>query len=108
MKSFAVMQTKAKKATTTVKSFEQILLKFSFLNNGFEKCMQLFSLLDENGDGVIDINELMAHISKLGILETDKEALLDIFNAADIDGSKEIDRKEFITLLAIFHLLKVT
>lgn len=101
-----MVQVKAKK--TNVKSFEQIILKFPYLNGGFKKCMSFFYALDENGDGVIDVNELAGQISTLGVLETDSEALLDIFRAADIDDSKEIDQKEFVTLLAIFHLLKVT
>ncbi|GMH32195.1 hypothetical protein BSKO_00029 [Bryopsis sp. KO-2023] len=98
-----------KKAATSkggIKSFNQLLLKFPVLGVGFNKCRELFSSVDEKKNGVIDIGGLVKNLAHIGIEESDHDILLNIFTAADIDNSKRIDEKEFIILLAIFHLLK--
>lgn len=91
-----------------IHSLNQLLLKFPYLHKGFEKSRALFVTLDTNNDGAIDIQELLKSSSMLGIREVDHSVLQNIFRAADIDGSHEIDTAEFIIMLALFHLLKVS
>lgn len=89
----------------SIKSFNSIILKFPKIDESFRKCKATFQDFDEDGNGVIDPQELKHCIHKLGINFTDEE-INDLFGVCDITEVKGIKFKEFIVLLCLVHLLK--
>lgn len=59
-------------------------------------CRTAFNIFDKNGDGAISISE-MAQGKLLGHL--DPQELIQTLQALDTNGDKEIDFKEFVTML---------
>lgn len=101
----AIVASKAKRKRTRADyTFNELLLKFPRMAAGFKKCRELFKLLDTNGDKLIDMQEFTSQAHKLG-LEGHVKVLKDIFHAADVDDSKQIDAMEFVLVFVIIHLL---
>jgi len=101
----AVMETFSveKKATGT--------LSFDEFNKAVDRCRALkshretFRSYDANGDGTIDVAELLTMLLDLGLANSEVQAR-DVLQIFDIDGNRSLDLAEFIKLadsLAIFH-----
>jgi Ca2+-binding EF-hand superfamily protein len=101
----AVMETFSveKKATGT--------LSFDEFNKAVDRCRALkshretFRSYDANGDGTIDVAELLTMLLDLGLANSEVQAR-DVLQIFDIDGNRSLDVAEFIKLadsLAIFH-----
>eukprot|EP00879_Flechtneria_rotunda_P029897 GHRR01032362.1.p1 GENE.GHRR01032362.1~~GHRR01032362.1.p1 ORF type:complete len:125 (+),score=36.80 GHRR01032362.1:477-851(+) len=71
---------------------------------GFKKVRKYFNMLDLNGDHVIDMREFTTQAHKIG-LDMKPEDLKNVFDAADIDHSMEIDVFEFVLVFVVIHLL---
>ncbi|KOO32607.1 calmodulin [Chrysochromulina tobinii] len=99
METFSV----EKKATGT--------LSFDEFNKAVDRCRALkshretFRSYDANGDGTIDVAELLTMLLDLGLANSEVQAR-DVLQIFDIDGNRSLDLAEFIKLadsLAIFH-----
>lgn len=86
-------------------SLNELLLKFPKLAKGFKKARELFHLIDTNGDNRIDLREFTTQADKIG-LSGIRFALEDVFQAADIDNSNNIDVMEFMLVFLVVHLLQ--
>lgn len=53
---------------------------------------RVFKMLDKDGNGMIDRDELMGILSRHGLLEAEKETD-EIFEATDVNGDGKIDFK---------------
>lgn len=89
----------------TIKSFNSIILKFPKIDESLRKCKATFQDFDEDGNGVIDPEELKNCFLKLEIGFPDEE-INDLFEACDINEVKGIKFNEFIVLLCLVYLLK--
>eukprot|EP00879_Flechtneria_rotunda_P024744 GHRR01026250.1.p1 GENE.GHRR01026250.1~~GHRR01026250.1.p1 ORF type:complete len:270 (+),score=96.77 GHRR01026250.1:245-1054(+) len=85
-------------------TFNELLLKFPKMAAGFKKVRKYFNMLDLNGDHVIDMREFTTQAHKIG-LDMKPEDLKNVFDAADIDHSMEIDVFEFVLVFVVIHLL---
>ena len=101
----AVMETFSveKKATGT--------LSFDEFYKAVDRCRALkshretFQSYDTNGDGTIDVAELLIMLLDLGLANSEVQAR-DVLQIFDIDGNRSLDVAEFIKLadsLVIFH-----
>ncbi|XP_057765369.1 probable calcium-binding protein CML21 [Salvia miltiorrhiza] len=90
---------------STIKSFNTIILKFPKIDQSLRKCKATFENFDEDGNGVIDSQELKHCFEKLEISFTDEE-INDLFEACDIKEVKGIKFNEFIVLLCLVYFLK--
>lgn len=63
------------------------------------------SLIDEDSNGTIDLEELKKCLQKLELHLTAEE-IEDLFHSCDMDGSEGIQFNEFIVLLCLIYLLK--
>ncbi|XP_076954192.1 putative calcium-binding protein CML21 [Bidens hawaiensis] len=90
---------------TTMKSFNNIILKFPKIDSGLRKCKAIFEQFDEDKSGSIDPRELNHCFRKLEIDFTDEE-INDLFEECDINKDMGIAFKEFIVLLCLVYLLK--
>ncbi|KAH6778660.1 Calcium-binding EF-hand family protein [Perilla frutescens var. frutescens] len=89
----------------TIKSFNSIILKFPKIDESLRKCKAAFEDFDEDGNGVIDPEELKHCFLKLEIGFPDEE-INDLFKACDINEVKGIKFNEFIVLFCLVYLLK--
>lgn len=64
-----------------------------------------FVVIDEDGNGAIDLQELKHCFHKLEINFTDEE-INDLFQACDINEDMSMKFSEFIVLLCLVYLLK--
>lgn len=62
-----------------------------------EDCQDIFSLLDRNGSGSLDIEELGSGLRGLGLNPTEAE-IRALMKEADKDGSGELNFDEFVRL----------
>ncbi|KAL8135499.1 putative calcium-binding protein CML21 isoform X2 [Apium graveolens] len=90
---------------TSLKSFNSIILKFPKIDSSLRKCKATFQQFDEDGNGVIDRQELKHCFRELEISFTDDEAN-DLFEACDIADDTGMKFSEFIVLLCLVYLLK--
>jgi Ca2+-binding EF-hand superfamily protein len=60
---------------------------------------ELFDSLDQDGGGVIDVDELAELFASLGV-KVSKDKVKEMFAEVDEDGSGEIDFEEFLVLVA--------
>lgn len=81
-----------------------MLLRFGHLHKGFAKCKDVYNSLDEDGNEVIDLQELSIGCQRLG-LEISADIISKVFSATDLDGNKVIDFREFIVVLAILYMI---
>ncbi|XP_042009922.1 probable calcium-binding protein CML21 isoform X1 [Salvia splendens] len=89
----------------SIKSFNSIILKFPKIDQSLRKCKATFENFDEDGNGVIDPQELKHCFEKLEISFTDEE-INDLFDACDISEAKGIKFNEFIVLLCLVYFLR--
>ncbi|XP_042005361.1 probable calcium-binding protein CML21 [Salvia splendens] len=89
----------------SIKSFNSIILKFPKIDQSLRKCKATFENFDEDGNGVIDQQELKHCFEKLEISFTDEE-INDLFDACDISDAKGIKFNEFIVLLCLVYFLR--
>lgn len=89
----------------TIKSFNSIILKFPKIDESLRNCKAAFENFDEDGNGVIDPEELKHCFQKLEISFPDEE-INDLFEACDINEVKGIKFNEFIVLLCLVYHLK--
>ncbi|XP_047977031.1 probable calcium-binding protein CML21 isoform X2 [Salvia hispanica] len=89
----------------SIKSFNSIILKFPKIDQSLRKCKATFENFDEDGNGVIDPQELKHCFEKLEISLTDEE-INDLFDACDISEAKGIKFNEFIVLLCLVYFLR--
>ncbi|KAL3637563.1 putative calcium-binding protein cml21 [Castilleja foliolosa] len=90
---------------SSIKSFNSIILKFPKIDESFRKCKTAFQEFDEDGNGVIDPQELKHCFCKLELSFTDEE-INDLFEACDINEDMRMKFNEFIVLLCLVYLLK--
>ncbi|EXB51070.1 putative calcium-binding protein CML21 [Morus notabilis] len=90
---------------TSMKSFDNIILKFPKIDESLRNCKAIFELFDEDSNGAIDQEEMKKCFHKLGISFTEEE-ISDFFNACDINEDMGIKFNEFIVLLCLVYLLK--
>merc|ERR1719204_2975492 len=64
-----------------------------------EKLKEAFNMFDKDGDGRITQKELADVLQQLGQTPSEKE-LSDMIAEVDQDGNKEIDFKEFATMMS--------
>lgn len=79
-------------------------MRFGHLHKGFAKCKDVYNSLDEDGNEVIDLQELSIGCQKLG-LDISADVIGKVFSATDLDGNKVIDFREFIVVLAILYMI---
>lgn len=79
-------------------------MRFGSLHKGFAKCKLVYDSLDEDGNEVIDLQELSIGCQKLG-LDITADIISKVFSATDLDGNKVIDFREFIVVLAILYMI---
>ena len=63
----------------------------------YETCKKIFDMMDENGDGHIDIRELREFLIKMGYAPTDKD-LFHLISDVDIEGKSHITFDDFLRL----------
>ncbi|GFP99123.1 probable calcium-binding protein cml21 [Phtheirospermum japonicum] len=90
---------------SSIKSFNSIILKFPKIDESFRKCKTAFEEFDEDGNGVIDPQELKHCFCKLELNFTDEE-INDLFEACDINEDMRMKFNEFIVLLCLVYLLE--
>lgn len=81
--------------------FLEMMSKRQWEVNHLEEIMDVFKVLDKNGDGFINAAELRHIMSKLGVKISDQEAQ-DMINEADEDGDGKLNNvgKSSITMVA--------
>ena len=99
-----LLQKRASRRQVKASSFNKLLLRFGHLNRGFDKCKQVFHSLDNDGNEVIDLQELAEGCHKLGF-DISTEVIDKVFHATDLDGNKSIDFREFIVVLAVLYMI---
>lgn len=101
----AVKQTKRRRGSQRRRShtFDELFMKFPKLRAGFLKCRDYFDQIDTNKDGFIDPIEFKDNCAKIG-LDPNSATLTSIFEAADVDRSKKLDKIEFIIVFTIIQL----
>ncbi len=99
-----LLQKRASRQQVKVSSFNKLLLRFGHLNRGFAKCKNVFHSLDNDGNEVIDLQELAEGCHKLGF-DISTEVVDKVFHATDLDGNKSIDFREFIVVLAVLYMI---
>jgi len=77
------------------------------LGDGFGKLSDAtlrrqFVLIDKDGSGSLDQNELRTVFSNLGI-EADRHTIAKLFTMADIDGNGSIDWREFRKIFQVVN-----
>ena len=98
------MQKRATKHQVKASSFNKLLLRFGHLNKGFAKCKTVFHSLDNDGNEVIDLQELAEGCQKLGF-DISAEVIDKVYKATDKDGNNSIDFREFIVVLAVLYMI---
>lgn len=97
-------QKRAARKQHQASSFNKLLLRFGSLHKGFAKCKVVYDSLDEDGNEVIDLQELSVGCQRLG-LDISADVIGKVFSATDLDGNKVIDFREFIVVLAILYMI---
>uniref|UniRef100_A0A1D1YMG1 Putative calcium-binding protein CML21 n=1 Tax=Anthurium amnicola TaxID=1678845 RepID=A0A1D1YMG1_9ARAE len=90
---------------STMKSFNNIILKFPKIDENLRKCKTTFEQFDEDSNGSIDREELKHCFHKLEIYLTEEE-IKDLFEACDISENMGMKFNEFIVLLCLVYLLQ--
>ncbi|PSR95243.1 Calcium-binding protein [Actinidia chinensis var. chinensis] len=90
---------------SSMKSFNNIILKFPKIDESLRKCKDIFQQFDEDANGAIDPEELKRCFHKLEINFTEEE-IDDLFEACDINEDLGMKFNEFIVLLCLVYLLK--
>lgn len=103
-KPLMLLQKRASRQQVKASSFNKLLLRFGHLNRGFAKCKKVFHSLDNDGNEVIDLQELAEGCHKLGF-DISTEVVDKVFHATDLDGNKSIDFREFIVVLAVLYMI---
>ena len=98
------MQKRAARSQVKASSFNKLLLRFGHLNKGFAKCKSVYHSLDNDGNDVIDLQELLEGCNKLGF-DISNDVVGKVFQATDLDGNKVIDFREFIVVLAVLYMI---
>lgn len=99
-----LLKKRADRQQVKASSFNKLLLRFGHLNRGFDKCKKVFHSLDNDGNEVIDLQELAEGCHKLGF-DISTEVIDKVFHATDLDGNKSIDFREFIVVLAVLYMI---
>lgn len=99
-----LLQNRATKNQLKASSFNKLLLRFGHLNKGFAKCKTVFHSLDNDGNEVIDLQELAEGCQKLGF-DISAEVIDKVYKATDKDGNNSIDFREFIVVLAVLYMI---
>lgn len=84
--------------TLEVDEFLEMMSKRQWEVNHLEEIMDVFKVLDKNGDGFINAAELRHIMSKLGVKISDQEAQ-DMINEADEDGDGKLNNVEFVRIM---------
>ncbi|PIA58237.1 hypothetical protein AQUCO_00500289v1 [Aquilegia coerulea] len=103
-KMVEAMQRRAAEGSS-MRSFNQLILKFSKIDESLRNCKTIFEQFDEDSNGAIDHEELKHCFHKLEINSTEEE-ISDLFEACDINENMGMKFNEFIVLLCLVHLLK--
>lgn len=103
-KMVEAMQRRAAKGSS-MRSFNQLILKFPKIDESLRKCKTIFEQFDEDSNGAIDHEELKHCFHKLEIKSTEEE-ISDLFDACDINENLGMKFNEFIVLLCLVHLLE--
>ena len=99
-----ILQKRAARSQVKASSFNKLLLRFGHLNKGFAKCKNVYHHLDNDGNDVIDLQELALGCEKLGF-DISNDVVGKVFQASDLDGNKVIDFREFIVVLAVLYMI---
>ncbi|KAL5728947.1 putative calcium-binding protein cml21 [Ranunculus cassubicifolius] len=90
---------------SSMRSFNQLILKFPKIDESLRKCKSTFDKFDEDSNGAIDPEELKHCFNKLEINFTEEE-ISDLFEACDISENMGMKFNEFIVLLCLVYLLE--
>ncbi|CAN1144472.1 Probable calcium-binding protein CML22 [Linum perenne] len=88
----------------TFKSINTIIMRFPQFKEQLKDIKGVFEQFDEDGNGIIDLQELKKCIKKLQLNLKDSD-MDDLFHSCDFDGSGGIQFNEFIVLLCLIYLL---
>ena len=64
-----------------------------------KKYREFFRLFDADKSGKLEVNEILALMKALGLVEMSQKEVIKMMNESDIDHSGEIDEKEFIAMM---------
>ncbi|KAF9604996.1 hypothetical protein IFM89_012952 [Coptis chinensis] len=103
-KMVEAMQRRAAEGSS-MKSFNQLILKFPKIDESLRNCKTIFEQFDEDSNGAIDPEELKHCFHKLEIKFAEEE-IIDLFEACDINANMGMKFNEFIVLLCLVYLLK--
>ncbi|XP_078438041.1 calcium-binding EF-hand family protein [Wolffia australiana] len=96
---------KRAQAGTTLKSFDNIILKFYTIDRSIRNCKSVFKQFDQDSNGSIDPEELKRCLQHLGIAMTEEE-IEDLFVSCEIMEGMGMKFNEFIVLLCLVYLLQ--
>ncbi|KAG2443686.1 hypothetical protein HXX76_002034 [Chlamydomonas incerta] len=85
-------------ASTRLKRLAMLVVASNFKAEEVDQLRELFVTADTNKNNLVDFNELRTALSKLG-RAVDETELRRLFDAADMDGSGELDYREFVAAL---------
>ena len=105
----ALQTTRRKKEFEEI-NFTKILLKFSKIRTTIKQVKEIFALVDTDGDGLIDEEQVDTCLKKLKS-DIAGEELSDFFEVSAVskserEGSKKLNEKEFMVALAICYVLR--
>lgn len=99
------MKERGASGKSPLKSFNSIIMKFPKIDKTFEAVRGSFRKFDKNGNGTLELEELMECFKDLKVSFTDEE-IKDLYAESDMNSNSGIDFKEFIVLLALVYLLE--
>ncbi|XP_021911342.1 probable calcium-binding protein CML22, partial [Carica papaya] len=86
------------------KTIDSIIMRFPELKEGLKTIKYVFDQYDEDGNEIIDREELKKCLEKLQLHLTEEEVEV-LFDSCDFDGNQGIQFNEFIVLLCLIYLL---
>lgn len=85
-------------------SFNGLMLQFPRLRTGFKKVHELFLQLDTSSQGTISFEQFQSRCAVIG-LNSETTSLQDIFQLADMEGTKQLNKTEFVLVFTIIYLM---
>ena len=103
-KSVQPWMVEASQLTALVEASKRGKLKVGPVSNDLELVAKTFNAIDLNGDGKIDVDELMIFGKKIGVAKWDRAVCNALLGRADKDGNGTISLDEFEIFLELIGL----